>query len=62
MGNRAGDRMRQAEGDLRHARNALEDGDYERSRFMSHQAAEKAVKTLSLHLGLEPWGTPSPPW
>lgn len=56
MGNRAGDWMRQAEADLRHARNALEDGDYEWSCFASHQAAEKAVKALYLHRGLEAWG------
>lgn len=29
MGNRYADWFRQAEADLRHARNALEDGDYE---------------------------------
>ena len=46
MGNRYADWLRQAEADLRHARNSLEDGDYEWGCFASHQAAEKALKAV----------------
>lgn len=47
--------MRQAESDLRHARHARDDGDYEWSAFASHQAAEKAIKALFQKLNLEAW-------
>ncbi len=56
MGNRYADWLRQAEADLRHARHALEDGDYEWSCFASQQAAEKAIKALFQKLGMEAWG------
>jgi HEPN domain-containing protein len=46
MAERSADWMRQAEADLRHARHALEDGDYEWSAFASQQAAEKAIKAV----------------
>ena len=44
MGNRYADWFRQAEADLRHARNSVEDGDFEWSCFAAQQAAEKAPK------------------
>lgn len=56
MANRYADWLRQAEADLRHARHALEDGDYEWSCFAAHQAAEKALKALFQRLGMEAWG------
>jgi HEPN domain-containing protein len=56
MGNRHRDWFRQGEADLRHARHAVEDGDYEWSCFAAQQAAEKALKSLFLSLGLEAWG------
>jgi HEPN domain-containing protein len=56
MGNRYADWFRQAEADLRHARNALEDGDFEWSCFAAHQAAEKALKAVFQKLGMEAWG------
>jgi HEPN domain-containing protein len=56
MGNRYADWLRQAEADLRHARHALEDGDYEWSCFAAHQAAEKAIKALFQKLGMDAWG------
>ena len=56
MANRYADWFRQAEADLRHARHALEDGDYEWSCFAAHQAAEKALKALFQRLGMEAWG------
>ncbi len=56
MGNRYADWLRQAEADLRHARHALEDGDYEWSCFAAQQAAEKALKALFQKLGMEAWG------
>lgn len=56
MTNRYADWFRQAEADLRHARNALDDGDYEWSCFAAQQAAEKALKSLFQRLGMEAWG------
>jgi HEPN domain-containing protein len=56
MANRYGDWLRQAAADLRHARNALEDGDFEWSCFASHQAVEKAIKALYLYNSKEAWG------
>jgi HEPN domain-containing protein len=48
--------FRQAEADLRHARNALKDEDFEWSCFASQQGAEKALKALFQKLGMEAWG------
>lgn len=56
MSNRATDWLAQATHDLDHARHALEAGDYDWACFAAHQAAEKAVKALFLHLGGEAWG------
>ncbi len=56
MGNRYKDWWRQAEADLRHARNAFADGDYEWSCFAAQQAAEKAIKALFQKLGMDAWG------
>ena len=56
MGNRYLDWFRQAEADLRHARNALADGDFEWSCFAGHQAAEKAVKAVFQKAGMDAWG------
>ena len=56
MGNRYADWLRQAEADLRHARNSLENGDYEWSCFATHQAAEKALKAVFLKQGMDAWG------
>lgn len=43
---RVDDWMRQADRDLRHAKNALEDGDYEWSHFPSLQTVEKGLKAV----------------
>jgi len=56
MANRYFDWFRQSEADLRHARNALRDGDYDWSCFAAHQAAEKALKSIYLHRGMDAWG------
>jgi len=56
MAQRSHDWFRQAEADLRHARNARDDGDYEWSAFASHQAAEKAIKAIFQNLNLDAWG------
>jgi HEPN domain-containing protein len=56
MANRAHDWMRQAQADLRHARNACETQGYEWSCFAAQQAAEKALKALFLSLGMDAWG------
>jgi HEPN domain-containing protein len=56
MANRSKDWLRQAQRDVTHARNALEDGDFEWSCFASQQAAEKAVKAVYEHLHGEGWG------
>lgn len=56
MSNRHGDWFRQAEADLRHARNSVEAGDYEWACFAAQQAAGKAAKAVVQGLGGEPWG------
>jgi HEPN domain-containing protein len=56
MVNRHADWLRQAEADLRHARNALDDGDHEWACFAAQQAAEKALKALVQARGGEAWG------
>jgi HEPN domain-containing protein len=56
MSNRHADWLRQAEADLRHARNARSTRGYEWSCFAAQQAAEKAVKAVIYRLGGEAWG------
>lgn len=56
LSNRSRDWLRQAERDLEEARAAEAAGRHEWACFASHQAAEKAVKALHLHLGQEAWG------
>lgn len=56
MPERSADWLRQADWDLRHARNARDDGDYNWSAFACHQAAEKAIKAVFQKLHLEAWG------
>lgn len=56
MANRAGDWFSQAERDLEQARAAAAEERYEWACFISHQAAEKAVKALHLRNGQEAWG------
>jgi HEPN domain-containing protein len=50
------DWFRQAEADLRHARNAAADRDFEWSAFAAQQSAEKAIKALFQKLHLDAWG------
>ena len=56
MPNRATDWLNQAQRDLDQARDSRLSGRHEWACFASHQAAEKAVKALHLHLGQEAWG------
>jgi HEPN domain-containing protein len=56
MPERSADWFRRAEADLRHARHARDDSDFEWSAFASHQAAEKAVKALYQKLNMDAWG------
>ncbi len=56
MANRASDWLRQAERDLEQALDCQQAGRHEWACFAAHQAAEKAVKALHLHLGQEAWG------
>jgi HEPN domain-containing protein len=56
MPDRSQDWFAQAQRDLRHARNAMEDADFEWACFAAQQAAEKAAKALYQRLGLEGWG------
>ena len=56
MVNRFLDWFKQAEADVRHAANALKDGDFEWSCFAAHQAAEKAIKAVFFKSGLDAWG------
>ena len=48
--------MTQAVSDLRHARNARRDSDFDWAAFASHQSAEKAIKALFQKLHLDAWG------
>jgi HEPN domain-containing protein len=56
MPGRANDWLRQAERDLEQAEDSRRAGRHEWACFAAHQAAEKAVKALHLHLGQEAWG------
>ncbi len=56
MGNRAPDWLAQAERDLEQANASRRDARHEWACFAAHQAAEKAVEALHLHLGQEAWG------
>jgi HEPN domain-containing protein len=56
MGNRYLDWFRQAEADLRHARNALASEDFEWSCFAAQQASEKALKAVFQKMGMDAWG------
>ena len=57
MPERSGDWFRhQAEADFRHARHALEDGDFEWAAFAAHQAAEIAIKAVFQRHNLDAWG------
>ncbi|MBW2030610.1 MAG: HEPN domain-containing protein [Deltaproteobacteria bacterium] len=54
--NRSRDWWIQAQADLRHAQNALEDGDYDWACFAAHQAAEKALKAIFEQRQQKVWG------
>ena len=54
--NRWPDWWEQAKRDLNHARNSLDDKDFEWAAFAAQQAAEKALKALIMSQGGEPWG------
>ena len=56
MAERPRDWFRQAQADLRHARHAAEDEDFEWAAFAAQQAAEKALKALFQRLHLDAWG------
>jgi predicted nucleotidyltransferase len=56
MPSRYEDWLRQAQRDISHAQNALEDGDYDWACFAAQQAAEKAVKALLRFLAADAWG------
>lgn len=53
---RSADWLYQAEGDLDHARNDLQNGFYDWACFSAQQAAEKAVKAALKKTGQEVWG------
>lgn len=56
MSNRSRDWFNQAIRDLEQAEDSRRAGRHEWACFIAHQAAEKAVKALHLHLGQEAWG------
>lgn len=56
MPNRARDWLNQATRDLEQAEDSRRAGRHEWACFAAHQAAEKAVEALHLHLGQEAWG------
>jgi HEPN domain-containing protein len=48
--------LNEAEGDLEHAQNDLEDGFYNWACFSAQQSAEKAAKAVFQRMGAEAWG------
>ncbi|RMD59977.1 HEPN domain-containing protein [Candidatus Parcubacteria bacterium] len=54
--NRSRDWWTQAQADLRHARNALDDRDYEWACFAAQQAAEKGLKAVFEQRRQKVWG------
>lgn len=56
MSDRSKDWLAQAERDLDQAKASKEQDRHEWACFAAHQAAEKAVKALHLHLKQEAWG------
>ena len=56
MANRSVDWLAQAHRDLEQAHDSRVGERHEWACFAAHQAAEKAVKALHLHLGQEAWG------
>jgi HEPN domain-containing protein len=56
VSNRALDWFSQAVRDLEQAEDSRAEGRHEWACFAAHQAAEKAVKALHLHMGQEAWG------
>jgi HEPN domain-containing protein len=54
--NRWADWWQQGGHDIRHAKHASEDGDYEWAAFAAQQAAEKALQSIIMFHGGEPWG------
>jgi HEPN domain-containing protein len=53
---RSRDWLREAQGDLEHAKSDMEHGYYNWACFSAQQAAEKAVKAVFQRLGAEAWG------
>ena len=56
MPNRSHDWLNQAMRDLEQAQDSQQARRHEWACFAAHQASEKAVKALHLHLGQEAWG------
>ncbi|MDQ3990944.1 MAG: HEPN domain-containing protein [Actinomycetota bacterium] len=56
MANRSRDWLEQAHRDLGQAEESRASERHEWACFAAHQAAEKALKGLNLHLGQEAWG------
>ena len=56
MATRYEDWLKQAKRDHQHARNSLENQDYEWCCFAAQQSAGKAVKSLFQKLGADAWG------
>lgn len=56
MPKRVEDWIRQADKDLIHAKNALEDGDYEWSCFAAQQSSEKALKAVYESMNMQAKG------
>jgi HEPN domain-containing protein len=56
MSTRYEDWLKQAKRDLQHARNSLDNQDYEWCCFAAQQASEKSVKALFQKLSADAWG------
>jgi len=57
MADRSLDWLNQAFRDMEQAEDSRRAGRHEWACFAAHQAADKAVKALHLHLGQEAWGS-----
>jgi HEPN domain-containing protein len=53
MPERAKDWLKQAEADLKHAHNSIEDGDYEWACFAAQQTAEKGLKAIYENMNMD---------
>ena len=59
MVERSEDWLREAKGDIEHAKNDLKGGFYNWACFSAQQSVEKAIKAVFQKMHMEAWGHPS---